>query len=71
MIGFVLWFLIICALLAILVIGVKWILGLAGITIPPPLLTILGIIVFIVLLIALWHFIGADAFGTQYAHRPL
>lgn len=44
--------------LAILVIGVKWLCSLAGIAIPQPLLVILGIIVFIVLLLMLLNWSG-------------
>jgi hypothetical protein len=58
MLAFLLWFLIVIAVLAIVIIGAKWLLGLAGITVPQPLMVILGIILFIVMLLALWHFVG-------------
>lgn len=58
MLAFLVWFLIVIAVLAIVIIGAKWLLGLAGVTIPAPLMAILGIIMFIVLLIALFHFVG-------------
>jgi hypothetical protein len=58
MLAFLLWFLIVVAVLAIVIIGAKWLLGLAGITVPQPLMVILGIILFIVMLLALWHFVG-------------
>jgi hypothetical protein len=58
MLAFLFWFLITIAVLAIVIIGAKWLLSLAGVTIPAPLMAILGIILFIVLMIALWHFVG-------------
>jgi hypothetical protein len=58
MLAFLLWFLIVIAVLAIVIVGAKWLMGLAGITIPQPLMVILGIILFIVMLLALWHFVG-------------
>jgi hypothetical protein len=64
MLGFLFWFLIVIAVLACVIIGCRWLLGLAGVTIPPPLLAILGIILFIVMMIALWHFVGAGTFDT-------
>jgi hypothetical protein len=59
MIGFLFWFLITIAVLAIVIIGVRWLLGLAGVTIPQPLMIILGILLFIVLMFALWRFVGS------------
>jgi hypothetical protein len=58
MIAFLVWFLIVIAVLACIIIAARWLLGLAGITIPPPLMAIIGIILFIVLLVALIHFVG-------------
>ena len=58
MIAFLFWFLVVIAVLAIVIIGGKWLMGLAGVTIPQPLMVILGIILFIVMLFALFHFIG-------------
>lgn len=66
MIGFLFWFLVVIAVLAIVIIGAKWLLGLAGITIPQPLMVILGIIMFLVMLFALWHFVG----WTDLPRRP-
>ncbi len=57
MLNFLFWFLITMAVLAIVIIGVKWLLSLTGITIPPPLMVILGILLFIVLMYALWRFV--------------
>ena len=69
MLDFLLWFLVVIAVIAIVIIAAKWLMGLAGVTIPPPLLAILGIILFIVLLFALWHFVGATAFGPPSHYR--
>jgi hypothetical protein len=60
MLAFLFWFLITIAVLAIVIIGVRWLLGLAGVTIPQPLMLILGILLFIVLMYALWHFVGGE-----------
>jgi len=50
--------LILFCVLAILIIGVRWLCTLAGIAIPQPLMVILGIIVFIVLLLMLLNWSG-------------
>jgi len=68
MLAFLFWFLITIAVLAIVIIGVKWLLSLTGIAIPQPLLVILGIILFIVCMIALWHFVGDVAWTTVPRH---
>jgi hypothetical protein len=44
--------------LAILIIGIKWLCSLAGIAIPQPLMVILGIIVFVALLLMLLSWSG-------------
>lgn len=67
MIEFLVWFLVVVAVLACVIIGLKWLLGLAGLVIPPPLMAILGIVLFIVLLIALLHFVGG---GLDFG-RPI
>jgi hypothetical protein len=59
MIAFLLWFLITVAVFAIVIIAGKWLLGLAGVAVPRELALILGIILFIILLLALWHFVGS------------
>lgn len=61
-IAFLLGFLLLICVLACVVIGIEWLMGLAGIAIPPPLLAILGIILFIVLLLALFNYSGLYAF---------
>ena len=43
-------FLVFCCVVAVFIILVKWVLGLTGIVIPPPLLLVAGIIVFLILL---------------------
>jgi hypothetical protein len=63
MLAFLFWFLITIAFLAIVIIGVRWLLSLTGIAIPPPLMVILGIILFIVCMFALWHFFGDVAWN--------
>ena len=49
-------FLLVLALLALLVVGVKYILGLMGVTIPQPIWTIVCVIICLVVLI--WLFNG-------------
>lgn len=61
-VSFLLGFLLLVCVLAIVIIAFKYLLGLAGIPIPPPLLAILGILLFIVLLIALFNYSGLYAF---------
>lgn len=68
MIAFLIWFLVVIAVVAIVIIASKWLLGLAGVAIPPPLLAILGIILFIILLVALLHFVGIPS-GYDIAPR--
>jgi hypothetical protein len=49
--------LVVCAL-AILIILVRWLCSLAGVTIPQPLLLVLGIILFVILFIVLLNWAG-------------
>jgi hypothetical protein len=58
MISFMLSFLVFIVVLAIIVIGVRWVLSLTGITIPPPLMYILGLILFLVLLFVFLQYAG-------------
>jgi hypothetical protein len=51
--------LLVFCVLAILIIGVRWLCGVAGIAIPAPLMLILGIIVFVILLLMLLDWAGA------------
>ena len=69
MLGFLFWFLIIIAVLAVVIIAGRWLIGSTGIAIPQPLMVCIGIVLFIVLLIALWHFVGAEAFGPSPRFR--
>jgi hypothetical protein len=69
MIGFAIWFIIGIALLVMVIILAKWLLGMAGITIPQPILICLGILLFIIFLVALWHFIGAASFAGPSNRR--
>lgn len=61
-VAFLLGFLLLVAILACVIIGFKYLMALADIAIPPPLLAMLGIIVFIVLLLALFNYSGLYAF---------
>jgi hypothetical protein len=61
-IHFLIGFLVLVCVLAIVVIGCRWLLSLTGIVIPQPLLLILGIIVFLILLLALLNYSGLYAF---------
>lgn len=53
---FLIGFLLIVCVIAIVIISIQWLAGLAKITIPPPLLAILGIILFMGLLIWLANY---------------
>ena len=61
-IHFLVGFIILCCFLAIVIIGVKWLLSLTGLAIPQPLLLILGIIVFLVLFLCLIDWSGLYSF---------
>jgi len=60
----VIYFLIALCVIAILVVGVRWLLGQMGVVIPPPILAILGFLLFLIVL--LW-FLGA--FGATGSFR--
>lgn len=57
-IHFLVGFLILVCVIAILIIACKWLMGLAGITIPQPLLVILGILIFMILLLVVLNYSG-------------
>jgi hypothetical protein len=59
---FLVGFLVMVCILAIVIIAVRWLLGLAGIAIPQPLLLILGIVLFLVCLLALLNYSGLYSF---------
>jgi hypothetical protein len=61
-IHFLVGFIILCCVLAIVIIGVKWLLGLTGLAVPQPLLVILGIIIFLVLFLCLIDWCGLYRF---------
>jgi hypothetical protein len=48
--------------LAIIIIGARWLAGLAGIAIPQPLMIILGILVFLALFLWVMNFSGLYRF---------
>jgi len=58
----VIYFLIAVAILAILIVGLRWLMAQMGVTVPQPIWAILGFILF--LLILLW-FLGAIGGGVS------
>ena len=52
---FIIGFVFVCCAIAIVIILVKWLAGLAGAAIPPPLMLVLGILVFMLLM---WLLLG-------------
>jgi hypothetical protein len=61
-IHFLIGFLLLICVIAIVIIGVKWLITLTGVAIPQPLLLIAGIILFIVLLLVLLQYSGLYSF---------
>jgi len=59
-IHFLIGFLILVCVLAIVIIACKWLLSLTGLAIPQPLLLILGIIIFLLLLLMLLNYSGLN-----------
>lgn len=57
-IHFLIGFLLLVCVIAIVIIAVRWLLTLTGIVIPQPLLLILGIILFMILLLVLLNYSG-------------
>lgn len=53
---FLVGFLLVVCIIAIVIISIQWLAGLAKVTIPPPLLAILGIILFMCLIIWLANY---------------
>jgi hypothetical protein len=68
MISFLVSFLIFLVVVAILIIGFRWLLSLTGLAIPQPLLIILGLILFLILLVFFVNYVGlpAGAGGNGY-----
>jgi hypothetical protein len=61
-IRFLIGFLIACCVIACVIILVKWLCGLAGVAIPPPLMLVLGILLFIFLLLWVLNWSGVYRF---------
>lgn len=61
-IHFLVGFLLLVCVLAIVIIAFRWLLSLTGWAIPQPLLVILGIIVFMILLLVLLNYSGLYSF---------
>ena len=59
-IHFLIGFLILVCVIAIVIIACKWLLSLTGIAIPQPLLLILGMIIFLILLLVLLNYNGLN-----------
>lgn len=55
---FIVGFLLLVCAIAIVIICVKWLATLAGITVPPQLMLVLGILLFVVLLLLLLNWAG-------------
>ena len=62
-ISFLISFLVFIIVVAIVIIGARWLLGLAGVTIPQPLMIILGLICFLILLLFFLNFTGVYHMG--------
>jgi len=62
----VIYFLLALCVIAILVVGVRWLLGQMGVTIPNPILAILGFMLFLIVL--LW-FMGVIGGGSSVVIR--
>jgi len=62
-VSFLISFLVFIIVVAIVIIGVRWLLGVAGIAIPQPLMIILGLICFLVLLLFFLNFTGVYHMG--------
>ncbi len=62
-VGFLVSFLVFIIVIAIVIIGVKWLLSVAGVPIPQPLLIILGLIFFLIVLLFFLNFTGVYHFG--------
>lgn len=62
-IHFLIGFLVMVCVLAIVIIAARWLLSLAGIAVPQPLLMILGIVLFLLLLLWLLSWSGVYSFS--------
>lgn len=61
-IHFLIGFLVLLCVVAIVIVGAKWVISLTGAVIPSPLMMIAGIIIFLVLLLALLNWSGLYTF---------
>lgn len=61
-------FLVFIICVAIVIIGARWLLGLAGITIPQPLMVIIGLIVFLFFLLIFLNYSGLWVWGGRGLH---
>jgi len=61
-VGFLVSFLVFIIIVAIVIIGVRWLLSVAGVAIPQPLLVILGLIFFLIVLLFFLNFTGVYHF---------
>jgi hypothetical protein len=59
---FLVGFLVMVCVIAIVIIAVRWLLGLAGVAIPQPLMIIFGILIFVVCLLWLLSWSGVYSF---------
>ena len=57
-IRFMIGFILLCCVIAVVIILAKWLISLPGVTIPPPLLLVLGIVLFVVLMLWLLGWSG-------------
>lgn len=70
MISFLVSFIVFLVVVAILIIGFRWLLSLTGLAIPQPLLIILGLILFLVLLLLFFNYVGGMPSGPAFPwHR--
>lgn len=65
-VSFLISFLVFIIVVAIVIIGVRWLLGVAGVAIPQPLMIILGLICFLVLLLFFLDFTGVYHLGMLH-----
>jgi hypothetical protein len=65
---FMVQFLIFICVVAVVIIGVRWLLSLTGVVIPQPLMLILGIILFVILLIMFMQYVPGGS-GLALWHR--
>jgi hypothetical protein len=63
--NFLFWFIVVCCVFAVVIILGRWLLSLTGVAIPPPLLYVAGILLFLFLLFVLWHYAMAGGTGSS------